>query len=128
MVVLVSACGSGGGGGNSSSVLALGLDGPLTGNRADIGKAMVQAAQMAVDIINKNGGVDGHQVKLYTQDDAGDPVDALPAVHTLLNVDNVVAIVGPVSLTEAAILPAIDQANIPNLMWGRVSWPSFRRP
>jgi len=119
--LFVSACGSSSGGsgsGSSNSVLPLGLEGPLTGNRADIGKAMVQAAQMAVDVINKNGGVDGHQVKLYTQDDAGDPVDAVPAVHTLINVDNVVAIVGPISLTEAGILPSVDAANIPNLMWG----------
>lgn len=116
LALVLSACGSSDSGG--SSVLALGLEGPLTGNRADIGKAMVQATQMAVDVINKNGGVDGHQVKLYTQDDAGDPVDALPAVHTLINVNNAVAIVGPISLTEAAILPAVDQANIPDMMWG----------
>lgn len=118
IVLVLSACGSDTGNGSGSSTLALGLQGPMTGNRADIGKAMTQAAQMAVDVINKNGGVDGHQVKLYTQDDAGDPVDGLPAVHTLINVDNAVAIVGPISLTEAAILPAVDQANIPNLMWG----------
>ena len=114
--VFVSACSVGGG--NNNSTLALGLEGPMTGSRADIGKAMTQAAQMAVDIINKNGGVDGKQVKLYVQDDAGDPVDALPAIHTLINVDNAVAIVGPISLTESAILPSIDEANIPNMMWG----------
>jgi ABC-type branched-subunit amino acid transport system substrate-binding protein len=115
--ILVAGCSAGSGSG-SSSVLALGLEGPMTGSRADIGKAMTQAAQMAVDIINKNGGVDGHQVKLYVQDDAADPVDALPAVHTLINVDNAVAIVGPISLTESAILPAEDEANIPGMMWG----------
>jgi len=114
--LFVAACSSFGG--DSTSTLALGLEGPMTGSRADIGKAMTQAAQMAVDIINKNGGVDGRQVKLYVQDDAGDPVDALPAIHTLINVDNAVAVVGPISLTESAILPSIDQANIPNMMWG----------
>jgi len=115
--ILVAGCGTASGSG-SASVIGLGLEGPMTGSRADIGKAMTQAAQMAVDIINKNGGVDGHQVKLYVQDDAADPVDALPAVHTLINVDNVSAIVGPISLTESAILPAVDEANIPNMMWG----------
>lgn len=116
--MLVAACSPTGANGNGSSTLALGLEGPMTGSRADIGKAMTQAAQMAVDIINKNGGVDGQQVKLYVQDDAADPVDALPAVHTLINVDHVAAIVGPISLTESAILPAVDEANIPNMMWG----------
>jgi len=114
--LVIAACGSGGG--NGSSTIALGLEGPMTGSRADIGKAMTQAATMAVDIINKNGGVDGQQVKLYVQDDAADPVDALPAIHTLINVDNVAAVVGPISLTESAILPSIDEANIPNMMWG----------
>lgn len=117
--MLVSGCGStGNGGGSSNSVLAVGLEGPMTGSRADIGKAMTQAAQMAINIINNNGGVNGHQLKLYVQDDAGDPVDALPAVHTLINVDNVVALIGPISLTESAILPSVDRANIPNMMWG----------
>lgn len=117
-VLVLSACGGSGSGSGGSSDIALGLEGPMTGSRADIGKAMAQAAQMAVDVINKNGGVDGHQVKLYTQDDAGDPVDALPAIHTLINVDQVAAVVGPISLTESAILPAVDQANVPNMMWG----------
>ncbi|MGH2503370.1 MAG: ABC transporter substrate-binding protein [Ktedonobacterales bacterium] len=115
--MIVAGCSTGGGSG-SNSTIGVGLQGPMTGSRADIGKAMTQASQMAIDIINKNGGVNGHQLKLYVQDDAGDQVDALPAVHTLINVDNVSTLIGPISLTEAAILPAVDQANITNMMWG----------
>jgi len=118
--LLIAACGgpSSSSSSSSSEPIPLGLEPPLTGTRADIGHAMVQAAQMAVDVINKSGGVLGHKVKLYVQDDAADPVDAIPAVHQLINVDHVVAIIGPLSLTAGAILPYVDAANIPELMWG----------
>lgn len=116
--LVVAACSPSGGGSGSASAINVGLEGPMTGSRADIGQAMTQASQMAISIINQNGGVNGQQLKLFVQDDAADPVDALPAIHTLVNVDNVSVVVGPISLTEAAILPAIDQANIPNMMWG----------
>ena len=52
-----SGSGSGsGGGGSGTGTITLGEMGPLTGPRADIGAAMVQGSNMALSVINADGG------------------------------------------------------------------------
>jgi len=128
---LLAACSSGGGAGSASpgggagsaaaasqGSLTLGMLGPLTGPRADIGTAMVQGSNLALSVINANGGVLGHQVKLDPQDTASDPADAVPATDKEISVDHAVAIVGPLIQTAPVVLPLAAKANIPDLMWG----------
>jgi neutral amino acid transport system substrate-binding protein len=135
-LLVLAACGSSSVGGASSSsggTINLGLLGPLTGARATVGQGMVTGAQVAVSLINDSGGVNGQKVNLVVQDDAADPGDAVPAAQKEINADNVVAIVGPTSLTDSVVLPLADKAKIPNLMWGggaafdNVSDPNFFR-
>ena len=118
----IAACGSGGPASSSSGAASgpinLGLIGPMTGNRAAVGAGMTVGAEIALKVINANGGVLGHHVNLSPQDDAGDPGDAVPAAQKLIQSDNVVAVVGPTALTAAVVLPLTDRANIPDLMWG----------
>jgi ABC-type branched-subunit amino acid transport system substrate-binding protein len=120
--VLLTACASSGSSGSSGSSssgsINLGLIGPMTGVRADVGKGMVVGATLALDVINAHGGVLGHHVNLVVQDDAGDPGDAVPAADVEIQSQHVVAIVGPTSLTASVVLPLADKANIPVLMWG----------
>lgn len=124
--ILLAACGSSSGSGNNSAsksnshggTLTLGELGPLTGPRADIGAAMVKGANLALSVINADGGVLGHQVKLDPQDDASDPADAVPAADKEINSDHVIAIVGPIVQTAPVVLPLAAKANIPMLMWG----------
>jgi branched-chain amino acid transport system substrate-binding protein len=117
----LAACASSGGGGGGSSgsgTITLGEMGPLTGPRADIGAAMVQGSKMALQVINADGGVLGHQVALDPQDDASDPADAVPATDKEISTDHAVAIVGPLVQTAPVVLPLAAKANIPMLMWG----------
>lgn len=113
-----SASGGSSGGGSGSGTITLGEMGPLTGPRADLGAAMVQGAKLALTVINADGGVLGHQVKLDPQDDASDPADAVPAADKEISVDHVVGIVGPIVQTAPVVLPLAAKANIPMLMWG----------
>jgi ABC-type branched-subunit amino acid transport system substrate-binding protein len=126
MALLLGACSSAGAGAGSGSSggssgkgpITLGEMGPLTGPRADIGAAMVEGAKLALSVVNADGGVLGHQVKLDPQDDASDPADAVPAADKEINVDHVVAIVGPIVQTAPVVLPLAAKAGIPMLMWG----------
>jgi branched-chain amino acid transport system substrate-binding protein len=92
--------------------------GPLTGPRADLGAAMVQGSKLALQVINADGGVLGHQVKLDQQDDVSDPADAVPAADKEINTDHAVAIVGTIVQTAPVVLPLAARAGIPLLMWG----------
>lgn len=122
LVLAAAACSSSAagssGGGSGSGPITLGELGPLTGARADIGAAMVQGSNLALSVINADGGVLGHQVKLDPQDSASDPADAVPAADKEINVDHVAAIVGPIVQTAPVVLPLAAKANIPDLMWG----------
>jgi neutral amino acid transport system substrate-binding protein len=127
-LIALAACGSSGSSGSSgsrgttgstgSSSINLGLIGPMTGVRADVGRGMVVGATLALNVINAHGGVLGHHVNLVVQDDAGDPGDAVPAADEEIQSQHVVAIVGPTALTASVVLPLADKANIPDLMWG----------
>jgi ABC-type branched-subunit amino acid transport system substrate-binding protein len=116
----LAACASSGGGagGSGKGVITLGEMGPLTGPRADLGAAMVDGAKLALQVVNADGGVLGHQVKLDPQDDVSDPADAVPAADKEINSDHAVAIVGPLVQTAPVVLPLAAKANIPMLMWG----------
>jgi branched-chain amino acid transport system substrate-binding protein len=136
VLIAATACSSsssGGSAGGTPKAYKLGLIGPLTGVRADVGSGMVSGAKLAITEINANGGVLGHQLSLVQQDDAGDPGDAVPAAQKELQSDHITAMVGPTALTEAVVLPLIDRANIPDLMWGgggefdKVTDPHFFR-
>ena len=50
----------------------IGLSGPLTGDAAVYGKAVANAAQLAIDEINAQGGLNGVMFRLIATDDQAD--------------------------------------------------------
>ena len=56
-----------------------------------------RGVEMAVDEVNKAGGINGRQVELIVEDEKDSPAAAVNAVQKLINVDKVVAIVGPMT-------------------------------
>lgn len=65
-----------------------------SGALSTMGTKMIEAAGMAVEEVNKAGGVNGKKIKLYVEDDATDPATALQAVKKLAEVNNVQLMVG----------------------------------
>ncbi len=59
--------------GNSSDVWNIGSIGPVTGTAAIYGNAVKVGAQIAVDEINANGGINGCQIEFNFEDDQADP-------------------------------------------------------
>jgi neutral amino acid transport system substrate-binding protein len=110
--------GAGSSGSGSGKAVNVGLEGPLTGNLAAFGAAMVKGAQWAIGIINADGGVLGQQVKLATQDDANDPGDAVNAAGDLMSVHHVAGLLGPTAYTSGTVIPLTLRGGIPDLMWG----------
>jgi len=71
----------------SSSVYAeliVGVAGPLSGSSLSIGEQNEIGAQVAIDVINENGGLLGENVSLVSVDDACDPAQAEAAAAQLV--------------------------------------------
>ena len=68
-----------------------------------------RGVEMAVDEVNKAGGINGRQVQLIVENEKDSPAEAVNAVKKLLEVDKVVAIVGP--MTSGDMMAAGKIAN-----------------
>jgi branched-chain amino acid transport system substrate-binding protein len=64
---------------------------------AEHGTPCLRGVEMAVAEVNKAGGINGRQVQLIVEDEKDSPAAAVNAVQKLLNVDKVVAIIGPMT-------------------------------
>ncbi len=64
---------------------------------ADDGIPCLTGVKMAVAQVNKAGGINGRPVKLYVEDEKDSPASAVNAVQKLINVDKVIAIIGPMT-------------------------------
>src|ERR1051326_9164975 len=77
-----------------SGPVKLGVVLPLTGEAGDIGSGDRAAVELAVDEINKAGGVNGQQITVDYQDGACNAQAASNAASKLINEGKVVAIIG----------------------------------
>lgn len=83
-------------GSGSDDALVIGMIGPLTGGAASYGIAVKNGAQLAVDEINANGGVNGMKLELKSQDDEHDAEKSVNAYNSLKD-DGMKALVGTVT-------------------------------
>lgn len=90
----------------------IGFVGGLSGTVADLGEAGRNGAQIAVEEINRAGGVNGRQVELIVRDDAQNPERAIAATSELIAM-RVEGIVGPMTSAMAEVaLPVAQRAGI----------------
>lgn len=68
---------------SADGVFKIGGIGPITGGAAIYGQAVMNAAQMATDEINANGGINGYQVEFRFEDDEHDAEKSVNAYNTL---------------------------------------------
>jgi branched-chain amino acid transport system substrate-binding protein len=93
----------------------------LTGALSSAAIAENEGVQIAVDEINKAGGINGRHIELLTRDTAGDPTKAVNFAQQLVFSDKVNFIIGPVNSGEGlATTPIVARAGIPNLVIGSV--------
>ena len=57
----------------AADAIRIGLMCPLTGKWASEGQDMQQIVSLLVSEVNKAGGINGKQIELIVEDDAGDP-------------------------------------------------------
>jgi branched-chain amino acid transport system substrate-binding protein len=75
-------------------------------------KVNKRSYQAWVDATNAAGGINGHQIQLFTEDDASNPATSISQIHTLIDSDHVIAIAA-VDNTPGAWAPYIKQKGVP---------------
>lgn len=94
--------------------IVVGNFGSLTGTEATFGVSTRDGIILAMEEWNKNGGVLGKKIELKAYDNQGKPEEARLSVEKLINVDNVVAILGEVASTRSlAGAPVAQQNKVP---------------
>ncbi len=90
----------------------------LSGPAATIGTPTKLVAQMVVDRINKEGGINNRPLELAGGDTESDPTKALMEAKRLVEKEKVVGLIGPTRTDEGmAVKPYIeDTAHIPIVM------------
>ncbi|HNZ89902.1 MAG TPA: ABC transporter substrate-binding protein [Acidovorax sp.] len=91
--------------------LKIGLITPLSGPQEFIGSYVKNGAEIAVDQINKAGGILGRQVALEIRDDKANPAAALAAARELLGAGINLHTGGISSAVVLALIPVMQQEN-----------------
>ena len=105
VVIMISSC-------DKKIPVRIGFVGGLTGRLSDLGIAGRNGAQLAIENINRSGGIKGRQVELIIKNDEQNAEIALKVAQELIN-ENVVAIIGHMtSSMSLAVLPLINENSI----------------
>ena len=105
------------GGDGKKGPIKFGVIGSYTGPNAKPGQSMKQGVQLAVDEINKAGGVGGQMIEPIFEDDASVPAQSVSATEKLVTKDEVRFLIGTFnSATTLADMKVIDREKIPMLV------------
>ena len=96
-----------------ASEIVIGVSGPLTGGSAQYGNAVVNAAKLAVEEINANGGVNGTKLKLVSADDEADSGEKAVSAYNSLKDQGMQIFLGTV--TSGSCLAVIDKTADDNM-------------
>jgi len=89
----------------------------LSGPAAAIGTPTKLVAEMGVEKINQEGGINGRPLELVFGDTESDPAKAATIAKKFIHSDKVAAIIGPTSTGEAMnVKKIVEEAGIPIFM------------
>jgi branched-chain amino acid transport system substrate-binding protein len=100
----------------ASEPIKIGFLPALTGPSSSTGVAINRGTLLAIDEINKAGGVNGRKIELISRDTQSDPTKAVNGSVELAQREKVNVIWGPLNSGEAlAATPLIARAGVPQL-------------
>jgi len=96
--------------------IALGATMPLTGSGGAGGQGVSEAAKAYFDMVNTQGGVQGHQIKYTALDDQYQPSEAQKQMVQLVQRDNIFAVAGGEGTPNfLATVPYLDRQKVPTI-------------
>src|SRR5258708_28401188 len=96
--------------------IKLGANAPYSGP-ASIYASFPRTMLAYFAMLNEKGGINGRQINLLTRDDAYSPPKSVEVIRSLVDSDNVAAIMAPFGTpTNAAIQKYLNTASVPQLL------------
>jgi branched-chain amino acid transport system substrate-binding protein len=86
-----------------------------SGPAATLGRPEAAAVKLAVDQINKAGGINGHQIELTLIDDQTLAANTVNGVRRLIDLHVAAVMAGSTTPNTLAVVPITDQAKLPLL-------------
>jgi branched-chain amino acid transport system substrate-binding protein len=121
----------------AKDAIEIGSVAALTGYLAAYDANFLNGLKLAVDVIDKAGGADGHTLNLHVLDGASNATTGATATNQLLNQYSVAVMLnGASSATTVAVLPLVTDAKVPVITlsqlppehkWGFLSTTAFSR-
>ncbi|MFW5425996.1 MAG: ABC transporter substrate-binding protein [Methylophagaceae bacterium] len=112
---------------HSAESIKVGMTAALTGSAAELGLNMRAGIESYFFAINEQGGVKGQPIELVVKDDGYEPERAAKNMRTLIEKDNVLAILGNVGTPTAIVTVPIAQEK-KTLLFGAFSGGGVLRP
>lgn len=114
-VSAATACSAPGSGtGKQGDTIKIGAILPVTGPVAEWGESNTAVLKMLEKEVNADGGIDGKKLDIVIYDSGAKPVEAANLVRKLATKDQVVAIMGPFTSSEAEVaFPVANELNLP---------------
>lgn len=110
----------------AADAVKVGLIAEITGPNAEAGTYTINGAKLAVEDINKKGGILGKKVELVIEDNQSTNPGTVLAFSKLGGNKDIPAIIGPIRSTQTqAASPSIAKLGIPTMIGG--SDPSLTR-
>jgi branched-chain amino acid transport system substrate-binding protein len=121
----------------AADIVKIGLDDPLSGTYAGLGRSELNGCQLAVEQINAKGGILGRNVDLVVEDStSGDAGTAVQKARKLIDGDKVDFLIGNVNSAlslamaqvsnEKKILHVVPGAHTDAITGGSCHWNVFR--
>jgi branched-chain amino acid transport system substrate-binding protein len=106
-----------------SGELRIGAIFPLSGDAQRIGNMKKDGADLAVDEINKKGGINGRKISILYEDSRNDPSAGISAFNKLVTIDKVPVIMSAMSGVSMALVPIAGEKKV--VLFANVGHPGI---
>lgn len=107
---------------SAAGKVTIGWYGPTSGSNAQDGMDGKVGAEIARDMVNASGGINGRQVEIIFADDKGDPKEGANIATMFSSNKDILGVAGPFnSSVMLAAAPIYNKAKLCNVGWGASS-------
>ena len=98
----------------AAETIKLGTTGPLSGSLSLLGQGVRDGIETYIKFVNDQGGVNGLQIELISEDDGYDPMRAVASAKKLIEQNRVIGLISPVGTpSNAAMVPYVQEKKVP---------------